>query len=213
MTQLNSQPERKALQALLERVIRVGVVSARYPDEGSVQVDFRDAGPEGTPSWDCPVIQPKTHADKAYWMPDVGERVVVLSLPQGREQGLVVGAFYNEKDDVPVSSNDKAQITFDDGTVVFYDRSENELRVDASGEINIFCEGDALVETESKATVRSEGDALVESQGTATVRGQGGVKLDGGPGASLDVLVHPKALSDFTGKPIQPPSSTVDASP
>ena len=197
MTQLSGQPEREAIQALLERVIRVGVVSARYPDDGAVQVDFRDAGPDGAPSWDCPVLQPKTHADKAYWMPDVGERVVVLSLPQGREQGLVVGAFYNEKDSVPVSSNDKAQITFEDGTAVFYDRSENELRVEAVGEINIFCDG----------------DALVESTSTATVRGQSGVKLDGGPGASMDVLVHPKAISDFTGKPVQPPSSTVDASP
>jgi phage baseplate assembly protein V len=197
MTQLSGQSEREAIQALLERVIRVGVVSARYPDDGAVQVDFRDAGPDGAPSWDCPVLQPKTHADKAYWMPDVGERVVVLSLPQGREQGLVVGAFYNEKDSVPVSSNDKAQITFEDGTAVFYDRSANELRVDAVGEINIFCDG----------------DALVESTGTATVRGQSGVKLDGGPGASMDVLVYPKAISDFTGKPVQPPSSTVDASP
>jgi phage baseplate assembly protein V len=213
MNKLNNQPEREAIQALLERVIRVGVVSARYPDKGAVQVDFRDAGPEGTPSWDCPVIQPKTKADKAYWMPDIGERVVVLSLPQGREQGLVVGAFYNDVDDVPVSSNDKAQITFEDGTAVFYDRSANELRVDAVGEIKIFCKGDALVQTESTATIRSEGKALVESNSTAIVRGQSGVKLDGGPGASMDVLVHPKAISDFTGKPIQPPSSTVRASP
>jgi len=154
---LGADNELQGIRALLRRIIRVGTVSARHPDEGTVQVDFRDAGLDGTPSWDCPVLQPKTHVDKAYWMPDAGERVVVLSLPQGAERGLVVGAFYNAEDGVPVSDNDKAQITFEDGTVVFYDRSENEMRVDAVGEVNILCDGDVLVESEGTATVRGQG--------------------------------------------------------
>jgi len=197
MNTLNSEPERQALQALLQRVIRIGNVSARYPKEGAVQVDFRDAGEDGIPTWKCPIVQPKTKADKAYWMPDKGERVVVLSLPQGPEMGLVVGAFYNKRDSVPAESNDKAQITFEDGTVVLYDREANLLKVDAQGEVKIVCTGDATVEAGQKAFLT----------------GASGVEVDGGTGASMDVLVHPKALSDFTGKPIQPPSSTIKGSP
>jgi len=221
VTELTSSSEQQALRALLERVIRIGNVSARYPKEGAVQIDFRDAGPEGTPSWRCPVLQPKTKADKAYWMPDKGERVVVLSLPQGKEQGLVVGAFYNDRDAVPVESNDKAQVTFEDGTVVLYDREKSLLKVDGKGKVTILCDDDATIETEGAATIDAAGDATVTTDGKATVeagqkaliKGASGVDLDGGPGASMSVLVHPKAISPFTGNPIVPPSSTVSGSP
>jgi len=213
MTDFNGQAERQALQALLQRIIRIGNVSARFPKEGAVQVEFRDAGPEGTPTWKCPVIQPKTKADKAYWMPDKGERVVVLSLPQGPEMGLVVGAFYNERDSVPAESNDKAQVTFQDGTVVFYDREESLLKVEAKGEVTITAEDNVNVETQGDVTVTTDGKATVEAAKKALITGNAGVEIDGGPGANMDVLVHPKALSDFTGKPIQPPSSTVKGSP
>lgn len=179
---LNGEAERDSLQALLERIIRVGVVSARFPDDGAVQVDFRDVGEGGVASFKCPVLQPKTKADKIYWMPDKGERVLVLSLPQGKEQGIVVGSYYNERDEVPESDNDKAIVKFEDGTAVIYDRSASELTVDAVGAVKV----------------------------TAA----DGIALDGGSGIqNHKLLVHPKALSDFTGKPIQPPSDTMEASP
>lgn len=200
---LDSNPQIGALEALLGRIIRVGNVSARYPGEGAVQVDFRDAGAEGVASWRCPVLFAKTKADKAYWMPDIGERVVVLSLPQGKELGVVIGAFYNDRDAVPVESGDRAHARFEDGTTVEYDRNSHTLAVNAVGAVTIECAGDA--------TIKTEGDALVEAAGPTTVRGNQ-VKIDGGGGATGKALVYPKALSDFTGKPVQPPSSTIEAS-
>jgi len=227
MTSLAKQTGKEdagAIRALLRRIVRVGNVSARYPEEGAVQVDFRDAGPDGTASWRCPVLQPKTKADKAFWMPDKGERVLVISLPQGEEFGLVVGAYYNDRDAVPdeaEGSNDRAVVRFDDGTYVVYDRADSSLTVDAAGNVTVNAEGPVTVDTEGEFTVEAAGDATVLTEGKATVeaqqkaliKGASGVDLDGGPGAVMNVLVHPKAISPFTGNPITPPSNTVKASP
>lgn len=203
MSDLSSSSEQESLRALLQRIIRVGTVSARFPKEGAVQVDFRDLE---TPSWRCPVLVPKTSADKYYVMPDIGERVLVLSLPYGKERGLVVGAFYNDDDQVPAEaneSNDRTVIKFDDGTYVVYDRDQSLLDAKAVGDVTVQVQGNVTVTTDKKATVEAEEDVLV--------KGASGVTIDGG-GTIGKALVYPKAISQFTGNPVQPPSATVEES-
>lgn len=62
-------------------------------------------------------------------------------------------------------------------------------------------------------TITSQGSVTVDSKAQVDIKGASGINLMGdGASAPYQVLVNPLALSDFTGAPIQTPSSTVKAS-
>lgn len=119
------------LESRLQRLVRVGTVTASFPDRGTVRVNLPDA--DGVNSQELPVLYPKTLQDKAYGMPDIGEHVLCVFLPIGVEQGFVIGAIYSQADPVPVSSQDKTGIQFADGATFEYDRAANFLTIDVPG--------------------------------------------------------------------------------
>jgi phage baseplate assembly protein V len=119
------------LESRLQRLVRVGTVTASFPDRGTVRVNLPDA--DNVNSQELPVLYPKTLQDKAYGMPDIGEHVLCVFLPIGVEQGFVIGAIYSQADPVPVSSQDKTGIEFADGAKFEYDRAANFLTIDVPG--------------------------------------------------------------------------------
>ena len=115
------EAEVKALRETVMRLLRVGVVTSTYPERATVRVRFGDQ--EDVVTWEMPVLYAKTHQDRVYHMPDVGEHVVTLSLPYGSSQGFVMGAIYSQADQPPVVSQDKWHVDFKDGSWMEYDRS------------------------------------------------------------------------------------------
>ncbi len=109
---------------MIESLVRIGVVTQSFPDRGTVKVHLTDVDDEI--SYELPVVYRKTLNDKDYWMPDIGEHVVCLFSGQGLEQGFILGAIYSDADAVPVSSQDKWHKTFEDGTVIEYDRAAHQ---------------------------------------------------------------------------------------
>ena len=83
----------------MENMIRIGIVTQVYDDRATVRVQFPDDDEEV--SWEFPVLQRKTLKDKDYWLPDIGEHVVVVMLPYGQEQGFVIGAIYSDVEKPP----------------------------------------------------------------------------------------------------------------
>ena len=127
-------------------MIRRGIVVAVDEKRAMVRVQFPDLD-NVVSNW-LPVIHHKTHKDKAYWLPDVGEYVIVAFDEEGEHSdGYVLGAIYNEKDKVPVSSKDKFFIRFEDGTEIEYDRKEHKLRISVKG--------DVLIEAERNMTLKA----------------------------------------------------------
>jgi len=120
---------------MISELIRVGVVTSINPEKGTVRVHL--AGVDEEVSYELPVIFPKTHKDKAYFMPDIGEHVVCIFSGQGLEQGFVLGAIYSEADTTPVSNKDKFLIRFEDGTEIEYDRRAHKLRAIVNGTVEI----------------------------------------------------------------------------
>jgi phage baseplate assembly protein V len=120
---------------MLKELVKVGLVTKTYPDKGKVRVKIIDADDEV--SYKLPVIFNKTFKDKDYWMPDIGEHVVVLFSAEGLEQGYILGAIYSDKDKVPVVSQDKCHRRFKDGTTIEYDRKKHLLSVHSVGDIKI----------------------------------------------------------------------------
>ncbi len=174
----------------MENVIRIGIVTQVYDDRATVRVQFPDDDEEV--SWEFPVLQRKTFLDKDYWLPDIGEHVVVVMLPYGQEQGFVIGAIYSDAEKPPENTRDKKVIVFEDGTRIEYDRKNHKLYADVKGDVeakvsgHLTCEvkKEVLIKSSTQVTIQApkinlqnnsptigymEGDFLLE--GTLTIRG------------------------------------------
>jgi phage baseplate assembly protein V len=117
---------------------RIGIVSEQDSTGARVRVRFPDR--DEMQSYWLRIVVPKTHADKFFWMPDVGEQVV-CAMDEWDEAGAVLGSIYSNLDSTPVQSPDKFNLTFRDGTVIEYDRSAHALTINlcagASAAMNV----------------------------------------------------------------------------
>jgi phage baseplate assembly protein V len=111
-------------------MIRRGIVVAVDEKTARVRVQMPDLD-NMVSNW-LPVVHHKTQRDKAYWLPDIGEYVVVAFDEEGEHSdGYVLGAIYNDKDAPPVADKDIFFVRFEDGTEIEYDRKTHLLRVKA----------------------------------------------------------------------------------
>jgi phage baseplate assembly protein V len=141
-------------------VFKIGVVSALDTATARVRVVFDDM--DNVASYWLPVVHHKTLKDKSYWMPDPGEHVVCL-LDENSEEGAVLGAIYSSADAVPVSSADKFHITFDDDTVIEYDRTAHKLTVDVQGDIEATVTGHCNVEAQGNVLIKSATNVTLQA--------------------------------------------------
>lgn len=124
-----------ALEKQLNQIVRVGQVSSIDAGKGTARVQLPDSGK--VISHNLPVLFSKTQDDKFYTMPDVGEQVLCVFLPNGLEQGFILGAIYSQMDSPPVNDPDKTHIKFKDGTVLEYDRAAHKLSGQVVGDIDL----------------------------------------------------------------------------
>lgn len=134
-------------------MFRVGKVVAVDPKTAKARVEIEDIDKVIT-YW-LPVIMPKTQDDKFYWLPDIGELVLIGFLDYGIEQGFILGSIYNEKDTPPVSDQNKMHIKFKDGTVIEYDRANNTLLIDVKGSITIKASGNVNISSGTQMTLQA----------------------------------------------------------
>ncbi|MDL2280316.1 phage baseplate assembly protein V [Selenomonadales bacterium OttesenSCG-928-I06] len=121
-----------------QNLIREGIVSSTDPSTCTVRVTFPDK--DDLVSAPLPVLTRGSKNNKDYWMPDVGESVVCIFLPNntnGNNDGFCIGTHYNSVDKPPVNSQDKRHIKFSDGTTIEYDRSTSTLKINCVGDVII----------------------------------------------------------------------------
>ena len=116
-------------------MVRIGVVSSSDPAAATVRVAFDDK--DGVVSYDLPVLQRQTLKNKDYAVPEPGEHVVCLFMPNGNAQGFCLGAFYSDVDKPKEASLDVRALEFSDGTRIAYDRGSHTLTIDCVGNIVI----------------------------------------------------------------------------
>lgn len=167
--------------------MKIGIVTAC--DFGRCKVRVKFADHDQVISYWLPVIQKKTLRDKQYWMPDPGEHVACL-MDEHAEFGVVLGAIYSDPDPVPVASQDKYHVLFDDRATIEYDRKEHvlevytpgKIKVRADGDIEVKAGGDILAEAAGNAEVKAAGDVAIRAGGYAEIRaGAGAQMVCGGP--------------------------------
>lgn len=155
--------EQEQLYDLLAQCIRVGFVTGRDPGHLRVQVECRDTVTGALVTDWLPVLVPRAKDDLQYDLPDVGDQVLCLFLPHGREEGFVLGCMY-AADAPPVQDGDKWHRAFKDGTTLEYDRKANRLtaRIKGGGILDVTCDG--------PATLKAKGPVNVSSQASITLK-------------------------------------------
>lgn len=115
------------------------------------------------------VLQRGTGTNKDYWMPDVGDQVMIVA-DENLEDGCILGAIYSDADQPPVNTREKYHVTFGNGSVIEFDRSTGVLKIEVT-KIEITCTEESLINSKAIAVIgamdndsESNGpDALVTS--------------------------------------------------
>lgn len=137
MTSMRELLQRIArLERIVSGMVRTGVVSSVDREKCRVRVAF--AG--NFVSYPLPVLvkQAGGHEpgddrpipSRDYWLPDVGEQVTCVFLPNGTETGFVIGSFYSNQDPIPVGADAKGMrmTEFADGARFEYSTEESRFR-------------------------------------------------------------------------------------
>lgn len=141
-----------ALESSQTASLRFGRVTAIRG--GKVRVQFRDG--QGMNSFELSTIQKRVLKDQDIEMPDIGEPVACLFSGQGCEQGVMLGAYYNEREQDPKQNSHMDYKKYEDGTEIWYDRKAHKLVARVRG--------DAEIECEKKITARAKEEILAESE-------------------------------------------------
>jgi phage baseplate assembly protein V len=166
------------IRETLKQIVRVGTVKSIYPERGTVRVEFADI--DGVITDELPLVFAKTLLDKYYFIPDIGEQVICVFLPYGIERGFVVGAIYSKKDTVPVKSQDKWHVVFNDGTFLEYDRKNHVLTGNVKGDAELYTTGNVLIDSQKNVNVKAVKNVLVDAGIQVTVNAAQNVEIIAG---------------------------------
>jgi phage baseplate assembly protein V len=121
-------------------VIRVGKISAVYPERGTATVQFPDR--DGLVSKELAVGQINTLKNKDESFPDPGEHVVCAFYGNGLSEGVVLSAIYDAKNKPNTGSSDVRTTKFEDGTTLSVDRTGHIVEIkDSFGSYIKFADG------------------------------------------------------------------------
>lgn len=140
---LDNERRIDALESALSQLVRIGKVVARDASNCTVKVQIPDS--DNMVSQSLPVVHTKTHKDKFFALPDIGEQVACLFLGNGLEVGIVLGAIYSDPDPVPVNSGDKFHVKFSDGATFEYDRATHALNISIPGSVSVNATGNVTI--------------------------------------------------------------------
>lgn len=180
-------------------LFKVGEVSSVNPARCTARVVFDDE--DSINSYDLPILQRNTFANKDYQTVEVGEDVLCMFLGPGQEDGFIIGSFYAGEVTPPESSNDKRTVIFKDGTRFSYDRASHVLTATIEGTEIVFDRQNGSITVPKGLTINCI-NANVNASGKTTIdtpnaeitgnllvkgkiTGQGGMAISGGGGASV----------------------------
>lgn len=118
--------------------LRFGHVTEYDPARHMARVNFPDLG---ITSWWLPVLTSNTLKNHDEVHADIGEHAACLMSGEGAEIGVVLGAFYDDKNKPVIQDADIRSVIFEDGTKVTYNRKEHKLLIAVEGDIEITASG------------------------------------------------------------------------
>ncbi len=119
----------------IKNLVRAGRVSVVIPERMAVKVVFEDK--DRLVSDELPVLTFGSSKNKMYWLPDVGEQVCCLMLPNGHNAGFCLGSYYSDADPPNASDQNIRRVDFGDGSYVQFDRGTGNLDINCTGNVTI----------------------------------------------------------------------------
>ena len=187
----------------LLNIIKYGTVTEIKADTAQVKVTFKESG--DVVSYYMPVLQSFAGKNNAYVLPSIDDVVVCLISPRG-DSGVVLGSIYTGINKPLITDENKYNITFEDETVIEYDKKENLLKADIKGSAeividksitititedkeisakNIKITADSEINIECKtANIKADSEANIEA-GTVNLKGS---KVNVGENAARGIL-------------------------
>ncbi|WP_176244131.1 phage baseplate assembly protein V [Pseudoruegeria aquimaris] len=131
----------------------------QFPDHDNVQ------------SYWLQVLQGRTRTDRTYWMPAVGEHVVVI-MDQGEEAGVIAGAIYSAADAPPSSDPNVHTIVYGDGASLTYDKGGQTFTLSVGGTtVEISPAGVAITSPSLTHNGTNVGDTHIHPESIGVVTG------------------------------------------
>lgn len=125
------------IKSLLSKLISVCTVSSVDYEKSTLRVKI---GERGVISGELQVLQKRAQGNKDFEMPEEGEEVLCLFLPQDNFiSGFVIGSSYNNVD-LPFSGDGKKGIKsyrWKDGSFIRYDETTKKMEIGSVGDIII----------------------------------------------------------------------------
>jgi len=170
----------------IEDFIRIGQVSSVNPLTCSCRVAFDDMQDDGTPmvSYDMQILQHRTVKRQDFTLPEIGEHVLCVFLPNGNQEGFILASFYTGSNlfEYPIGSKKLAGKT---GIYRSHYADDSEFEYDFNTHILRGYTNHADIELG-----RIEGERLLET-GKTTVH----IKVNGDNG-----IINLKAWNHSTGE-------------
>lgn len=136
----------------LKQLIRWGVIVS-VNKNNTARVQFSDI--DDIVSYDLRILVNNANKNKYQAPPDVGCNALCIMMPTGHSDGFIIGTFYNEKNPAPIGSLDQVMHwTFEDGTVLDYDKSTSTLKADVKGPVDVKTTSTAFVDAATNTTVK-----------------------------------------------------------
>lgn len=149
-----------SLEDKVNELIRHGVVVKRDEKNMRVCVKFSDTVTKPlTTNW-LPVLLPRASGDCYYDLPDIGDKVLCLFLPNGIDTGFVLGSFYGENKS-PITNGDIYFHKFKDGTYLEYNRKKHKLIASCVGDVELSATGNLKIEAQNISLMAREKISLV----------------------------------------------------
>lgn len=124
----------------IRELLRVGTVTVKDPANMCCRVTFSDTPTNAVTSYWLPVLVNRAYGDTYYDLPDIGSKVLCAFLPNGHEEGFILGSYY-PKGKAPETDGDIYCHAFKDGTYIEYNRKEHKLIASCVGDVNLSAQG------------------------------------------------------------------------
>ena len=120
-------------------VIRYGYVSDYDAKRHMARVIFPDK--ENLVSNWLPLLVANSLKNHDELHVDINEHVTCLMSGNGIENGVILGAIYDDTNKPPKGNQDIRIITFEDGTSIAYNRAKHMMNIECKGDISITAKG------------------------------------------------------------------------
>ena len=119
----------------LDQLIRIGKITSVDEKKHTARVQFTDR--DKMVSWDLPVLVPSTVDPQDYGLPVENTDVVCVFLPNGQQQGFIIGAFYTDANPPPITDRKKYLRKFKDGTEIEADKETGNVTVKTANHFRV----------------------------------------------------------------------------